>query len=303
MKSSENLWQTICRDISEASGADFALAGEQAVGGGCINEAVTLSGRDGRRFFVKLNAASGEAMFAAEAEGLDELARANAIRVPAPLCRGVAAGRAYLVLEQLELGGRAGGSSGSATRVLGEQLAGLHRYSAERFGWHRDNTIGATPQINTPDADWVAFWRAHRLGFQLELAARNGYRGKLLDKGERLLADMEPLFSDVTVLPSLLHGDLWSGNYAVLHTGEPVIFDPAVYYGDREADLAMTELFGGFPADFYAAYRQTWPLDPGYAVRKTFYNLYHILNHLNLFGGGYAAQAERMTDQILSELR
>ncbi len=295
------MWATICRDISVASTTVFALASEQVVGGGCINEAVTVTGRDGRAFFVKLNVGGGEAMFAAEAEGLAELAATGAIRVPAPVCRGVAAGRAYLVLEQLPLDGRVGDALPAA--ALGEQLAVLHHHTADRFGWHRDNTIGSTPQINTQDSNWIAFWRAQRLGFQLQLAARNGHRGKLLDKGERLLADLEPLFSDVTPVASLLHGDLWSGNWAVTRAGEPVVFDPAVYYGDRETDLAMTELFGGFVADFYAAYRAAWPLDPGYRVRRTFYNLYPILNHLNLFGGSYGAQAERMIDQILSELR
>lgn len=295
------MWAAICRDIGAASATAFVFANEQAVGGGCINEAVTVTGRDGRAFFVKLNAASGAAMFAAEAEGLAELAATGAIRVPAPVCRGVAAGRAYLVLEQLPLDGRVGSARPAA--VLGEQLAVLHHHTADRFGWHRDNTIGSTPQVNTQDSDWIAFWRTQRLGFQLQLAARNGHRGRLLDKGERLLADLEPLFSDVTPVASLLHGDLWSGNCALMHTGEPVVFDPAPYYGDRETDLAMTELFGGFAADFYAAYRAAWPLDPGYRVRRTFYNLYPVLNHLNLFGGGYGAQAERMIDQTLSELR
>jgi fructosamine-3-kinase len=114
---------------------------------------------------------------------------------------------------------------------------------------------------------------------------------------------MPDLFADYQPMPSLLHGDLWSGNYAVTQAGEPIIFDPAVYYGDREADLAMTELFGGFSQRFYAAYNETWPLDSGYQLRKTFYNLYHILNHFNMFGGGYARQAERMIEQLLSDLR
>lgn len=298
MNTAQDMWQTICRDISEASGTAFERLSEQVVGGGCINEAVTLSGRDGSAYFVKLNAASAQAMFAAEAEGLAALAVTQTVRVPVPVCQGVAAGRAYLVLEQLDLDGR-----GRCDGMLGEQLAALHRHTDARYGWHRDNTLGSTPQINTPEKDWVVFWRTHRLGFQLALAAHKGHRGKLLDKGERLMADLEPLFSDVTPMASLLHGDLWSGNAAVTRRGEPVIFDPALYYGDRETDLAMTELFGGFSADFYAAYQAAWPLDPGYAVRKTFYNVYHILNHLNLFGGSYGAQAERMIDQTLSELR
>ncbi len=235
-------------------------------------------------------------MFEAEAKGLREIAAAGAVRVPAPVCFGVAGGRAFLALEYLELAG------GEGDARLGEQLARLHRHVGDRFGWHMDNTIGATPQINTPMTDWVAFFRRHRLGFQLRLAAERGLGGGLQRKGERLMADMDVLFSGHDPAPSLLHGDLWGGNRGSLTDGTPVVFDPAVYYGDREADLAMTGLFGGFGPDFYAAYRAAWPLDDGYPVRRELYNLYHILNHANLFDGGYAARAESMMDRLLAEL-
>jgi fructosamine-3-kinase len=178
----------------------------------------------------------------------------------------------------------------------------MHRVTQARFGWVQDNTIGSTPQINTPEEDWIVFWREHRLRFQLHLATRHGHGGRLRERGERLLDEFPRLFAEYQPAASLLHGDLWSGNYAYTREGEPVIFDPAVYYGDREADLAMTELFGGFGREFYAAYREAYPLDEGYAVRKTLYNLYHVLNHLNLFGGGYLSQAQGMIDRLLSEL-
>jgi fructosamine-3-kinase len=236
-------------------------------------------------------------MFAAEAEGLDELAASGTIRVPRPICHGVADGQAYLVLEALELGGS------GAMEAFGAQLAAMHRHTGERFGWHRDNTIGSTLQPNDRESDWVTFWRARRLGFQLEQAAGNGCSRALLSGGEELMERLPALFTDYRPAPSLLHGDLWGGNYAVTSGGEPVIFDPAVYYGDREADLAMTELFGGFGTRFYAAYNAAWPLDPGYPVRKTLYNLYHVLNHFNMFGGGYAGQAESMVGRLLAELR
>jgi fructosamine-3-kinase len=177
----------------------------------------------------------------------------------------------------------------------------MHRTARDHFGWDRDNTIGSTPQHNAPCGEWVTFWREHRLGFQLDLAARQGYGGRLQKLGERLLADLTGLI-DHDPRPSLLHGDLWGGNIGYDREGNPVIFDPAVYYGDREADLAMTELFGGFGSGFYAAYEEAWPLDPGYSVRKTLYNLYHILNHLNLFGSGYLGQAQTMTERLLAEL-
>jgi fructosamine-3-kinase len=145
--------------------------------------------------------------------------------------------------------------------------------------------------------------RDQRLGFQLRLAAQNSLGTKLQRLGELLLANLEGFFPGYRPPASLLHGDLWGGNAAFAISGEPVVFDPAVYYGDREADLAMTELFGGFDSRFYAAYREAWPLDPGYGTRKTLYNLYHILNHANLFGGGYVSQTENMLQRLLAELK
>ena len=288
------IWATIRREIAAATGEAFVIEARRAVGGGCINDAYVVEGA-GRRYFVKLNRASQGVMFEAEAAGLEEITASGAIQAPAPVCLGTAGDAAYLVLEYLELGGR-----GNAP-ALGRQLAAMHRVTAHRHGWCRDNTIGATPQVNTPSDDWADFWARQRLGYQLELAARQGYGGQLQRRGERLQAVLPGFFADYAPPPSLLHGDLWSGNYAFDAAGEPVIFDPAVYYGDREADLAMTELFGGFPEAFYDAYREDFPVDPGYRVRKTLYNLYHVLNHLNLFGGGYGAQAEGMIGQLLSE--
>ena len=265
-----------------------------SMGGGCINTAIRLS--DGNtQWFVKLNQASRLDMFQAEAEGLQELADAGAIRVPRPLCTGTADGQSYIVMEYISLGG-----SGS-NALAGEQLAALHRHQAKSFGWKRHNTIGSTHQPNDWTADWVDFWRRHRLGFQLEEAARNGLGQDIQRLGERLLEDF-PALMDHAPIPSLLHGDLWGGNLGHDHRGNPVIYDPATYYGDREAEIAMTELFGGFGKAFYDAYNAAWPLDPGYRSRRTFYNLYHILNHANMFGGGYLGQAKRMMESLLAEL-
>ena len=291
-----NLLAAISDAITLATGTPFVVARQAAIGGGCINRALKLT--DGQRsFFVKVNSAEHLAMFEAEAAGLDEVLASRSIRVPRPVCRGTAAGQTFLVLEYLELR-----SQGNAA-ALGRQLAQMHRTTQSRFGWRRNNTIGSTPQLNPWTINWLNFLRDQRLGFQLRLASENGYVGKLQHDGEKLLADLNVFFTGYSPAASLLHGDLWGGNYAFIESGEPVIYDPAVYYGDREADLAMTELFGGFPSGFYAAYHETWPLDAGYAVRKTLYNLYHILNHANLFGGGYAAQAERMIAQLLAHIR
>lgn len=279
--------------IGAATGEPFAVASRRAVGGGDINQAEMLVGNDGRRFFVKLNRADRLDMFEAEAEGLAELA--SAVRVPEPVCTGVEGPRAYLVLEFMELGGR------GDVAELGRQLAAMHRRGQPSYGWRRDNTIGSTTQPNNWMTGWIDFLRRRRLGYQLELASRHGAPRGLIGQGERLLDRLEDFFPGYRPEPSLLHGDLWGGNYGFAG-GVPVLFDPAVYYGDRETDLAMTELFGGFPAAFYSAYDEAWPIDPGYGTRKTLYNLYHILNHFNLFGGGYVGQAERMIGRLLAEL-
>ena len=281
--------------ISNATGLMFVPLQQRSVSGGCINQSYLLAD-DERRFFVKLNDATRLAMFEAEAAGLQQILASHSVRAPRPLCHGVADGQAFLVLEYMDL--RAQGDPAA----LGQQLALMHRTRQAYFGGPRDNMLGSTPQHNTQTATWIHFVREQRIGFQLRLAAQNGYGGKLQTQGEKLLAGLDQFFTDYQPQASLLHGDLWGGNHAYLPDGAPVIFDPAVYYGDRETDLAMTELFGGFAPAFYAAYREAWPLDAGYAVRKTLYNLYHILNHANLFGGGYAAQALQMIAQLNAAL-
>jgi fructosamine-3-kinase len=292
------VFQFVEQAIREATGEPFTLRNAVSIGGGCINSAYRLEGDD-NTYFVKLNRQELLAMFEAEAEGLREIAATRTVRVPAPVCCGVSGGRAWLALENLSL--RAG--RGGCDRLLGQRLAAMHRQPQPFFGWGRDNTIGSTPQPNARHADWLTFWRDRRLGFQLRLAASQGYGGRLQREGEKLMACLPAFFQGYAPSPSLLHGDLWGGNYAADEAGQPVVFDPACYYGDREADVAMTELFGGFSADFFAAYREAWPLDGGYPARKALYNLYHILNHLNLFGGGYLSQAEGMIARLLAEVR
>lgn len=289
--------QAIAMAISGAERVPVRIRRAVPVGGGDINACYRLE-TDGRDYFAKLNGGTHLAMFEAERDGLLALAGADALRVPEPVCSGVIGDTAFLILEHIAFGP---GTADSAVR-LGRGLAALHRHTAERFGWHRDNTIGTTTQPNAWDDDWLRFYGQQRLAHQLRLAAGKGHGGGLQRLGERLIAGLPGFYAGYRPVPSLLHGDLWGGNHAVDGQGGPVIFDPAVYYGDREADLAMTELFGGFPEAFYAAYREAWPLDAGYGHRKTLYKLYHVLNHANLFGGGYAAQAGRMMQLLLSEL-
>jgi protein-ribulosamine 3-kinase len=297
-------WQHIEKQIEQATGSPFHIAGNQSMVGGSINTACRVADDD-RQYFIKTNHERHADMFEAEAQGLLEMAESKTIRVPEPVCYGSFDKQCFVVMEYLELGGQAD------MVLFGQQLAAMHAVKQDSFGWHIDNTIGATRQINsqtptTRSDDWIQFWQAHRLGFQLELAARNGYGGKLQRLGERLMADLPVLFESYQPEASMLHGDLWSGNYGGLTGneigGEPVIFDPAFYYGDRETDLAMTTLFGSCGGNFYAAYNEAWPLDDGYPVRKVFYNIYHIINHLNLFGGGYHGQAIGMIESVLSEI-
>lgn len=266
-----------------------------SVSGGCINTAYKVSAGD-QHYFIKVNSPDLSAMFEAEAAALAEMAELNCVRVPKVITYGTADNHSYLALEYIELGSMRGGAT-----LLGQQLAQLHQQVMPYFGWHIDNTIGSTPQINDRENDWHTFWQQHRLVQQLDFAAQNGYAGRLQDRGMLLSENLHVFFDNYTPHPSMLHGDLWGGNAAGDGQGNPVIFDPASYYGDRETDIAMTELFGGFGHDFASAYHAEYPLKAGYAVRKTLYNLYHILNHVNLFGGGYLSQAESMIEQLLSE--
>lgn len=282
--------------LGEVLGRRVDLRLAETVAGGCIHRAFRATD-GGRSWFVKVNDVSRADLFAAEADGLRALAQ-GPLRVPEVICCGETGEHGFLVLEWLKLG--AGAPRDYAK--LAEQLARLHALAGPRYGWHRDNYIGSTPQNNAADGSWPRFFANARLAPQLALAARMG-RASLCAKGEELLEALPRLLGAHAPRPSLLHGDLWGGNAAFLGDGTPVIFDPATYYGDHEADLAMTEMFGGFPEDFYAAYRAHSPIDPGYRVRKTLYKLYHVLNHANLFGGGYAAQAARMMEELLSEVR
>ena len=287
------MWDAIATQISQSLDQPFHLETRRSMSGGCINSGYAISGSQ-QTYFVKVNEAAQLAMFAAEAAGLDQMFASQTIRVPKPICWGTAAGSAYLVLEWLELGN----PSKSGWEAMGHQLAALHQNTSRKgFGWQMNNTIGSTVQINDWTTNWTEFWTEHRLGYQFKLAAE---RGGIFPGQTRLLNAIPQLLAGHDPQPALVHGDLWSGNAAVTQAGEPVMFDPATYFGDREVDLAMTELFGGFPADFYRGYKTAFPLDSGYSQRKTLYNLYHILNHFNLFGGSYAAQANRMIQQILS---
>lgn len=282
----------LLRSIADLVG-DVDSAAIQSVGGGSINRSYRIPAQDGSVFFLKTNKVSALDMFEAERAGLFEIATAGAIRVPQVVAVAVAGDTAFLLMEFLDLRG----SSGAAAGRLGSMLASQHRCTQSEFGWSRDNTIGSTKQINGWDPDWIEFFRDRRLRYQLDLARKNGFDS---ERGKRLLQRLPDFFVGHQPEPSLLHGDLWGGNWGVVAADEPVIFDPAVYYGDRESDIAMTRLFGGFGPEFYAAYNAAWPLDAGFERRCDLYNLYHVLNHLNLFGGGYLRQVSDMLERLIS---
>ena len=287
--------QLICDELSKALGKPVELLGSQPIGGGCINDACKLDTSAGTYFLKRNNAAFAQA-FEVEAAALEEMAVTRTIRIPEPIAHGIAGGEAFLVLEYIDMHPAQPSSHARA----GKQLAALHSNTSDKFGWKHDNTIGATPQPNPLTSSWVAFYRDHRLDHQFKTA--RDQTGKSFQGKDKLLTNLDAFFETYTPEPSLLHGDLWGGNIGFDPKGDPVLFDPATYYGDRETDLAFTEMFGGFRQEFYQAYNEAKPLDPGYKIRKSLYNLYHYLNHHNLFGGGYASTAQSLIDQLIRHL-
>ena len=254
--------------------------------GGDINTAARIE-TDRAAYFVKWNLRPQPRMFEVEAHGLRLLASVRAMRVPQVIA--VIDQPPALVLEWIE----PGSGKAAAAEELGRRLAQQHRSLGPAYGLDHDNYIGANPQTNALTDTWLDFFRQQRLGAQTELARSRGHltpdRSQRLD---RLMDQLDHWIDPAITSPSLLHGDLWGGNYLVDTNGQPVLIDPAVYYGDREAEIAFTELFGGFSPRFYAAYNEAWPLDRGYTERRDLYNLYHLLNHLNLFGEGYGGSVD-----------
>jgi protein-ribulosamine 3-kinase len=288
----------IADEISAAIKQPFEIKTTKSIADRDINRTFLLQGET-QRYFVKLNHPERSDMFKAECAGLQALAQTKTVKIPQPILYGQTETASFLVLEYIELRR----ATVQSERVFGQQLAQLHLQKQPYFGWEIDNTIGSTKQVNSRSNNWVDFWRNHRLGFQLKLVISKGYGKKLETLGALLSENLDDFFTNYAPPPSLLHGDLWGGNVAVNSENQPIIFDPACYYGDRETDLAMTELFGGFGRDFYAAYNDVWQLDSGYETRKKLYNLYHVLNHIVLFGGGYVGQAENIMQTLVNQIK
>jgi len=286
-------WTNIIKQLNHHTGKAEAMESSKIVGGGSINSAYSLRMSSGQEYFVKCNSMKYEDMFAAEYEALIEFQKVTSLNIPKPFCYGSSKTECFLIMDFIHLNGH------GDSFQLGRNLAKMHRIETGQFGWSRNNTIGSTPQSNTWHDNWVAFWREERLLPQFEMLYQRGHKNQFQANAERLIAQLEDFFAYHNPSPSLLHGDLWSGNYAFDDKGQGVIFDPALYYGDREADLAMTELFGGFSPDFYSGYKEEFPLADGYNKRKSMYNLYHLLNHSNLFGGSYLTQADQTLRQLI----
>lgn len=269
--------------ITQSTGSPAQFASTQAMAGGSINDSRAVTLEDGRRFFLKTNRASGNlpGLFETEFLALEKLAAPGAVRVPHP----VACDSDFIVMEIFERGTPAR----DWQQQMGRQLAELHRATRhDRFGFDRLNYLGTTAQPNDWQENWVEFYRDQRLGWQLKLfAEKAGADDPLLQAGQRLLERLDDIIGHVDEPPVLLHGDLWSGNAAADADGAPVIFDPASYYGQREAEIGMMRMFGGFGRHCEAAYHEVWPLPPDSERRIALYRLYHELNHLNLFGGSY----------------
>jgi protein-ribulosamine 3-kinase len=282
----------ILDSIAESSGKPLRFKNISPVSGGCINQCFKIEGVDSSCVFLKKNRKSFLPFFKAEAQALREIKATDTVQVPQVISFGESESSSFLVLEFLT----EGRAARNGQYQLGEQLAQMHLHPKEYFGWEQDNCIGATPQPNPSSTDWISFYRDHRLHHQFNLAKK---KGRTFDGKIDLLDNLEAFFVGYSPHPSVLHGDLWGGNTGYTQTGDPFIFDPATYYGDRETDLAFTYMFGGFDSSFYQGYEQVSPLHKGFQTRKILYNLYHELNHFNLFGGGYANSAQSSINQLL----
>lgn len=284
---------SLCEQLAEAGWNAGALRAIETIAGG-VHDAHRMR-FDSGDLFLKTTRLENAAMLDDEADALQRLRASGSVLLPKPLLSGVAGDNAYLALKWLDLYP----ATAEAQERLGRMLAAMHAFEADRHGWYRDNHIGLLHQANGWLSDWCEFFATRRLEVQLRLAEHRS-NGEWVQKGFKLLDRLPRLLGDHRPAPSLLHGDLWNGNTAMRGDGEPVIFDPAAYYGDRETDIAMTELFGGFAPTFYSAYNEQWPLDDDYSERKPLYQLYHVINHANMFGGSYERQAAGMIDTLLA---
>ncbi len=287
------MWNAIADQLSDTLQFGYKITERTRVSGGDINENYQISDGE-QRYFVKVNSPEKIEMFECEKENLAKLRSTNTVQVPEFITLGKTKEAAFLILNYLPTKPL---YQCPSSRIFGEQLANLHlQHEQLEYGFDSDNYIGTTVQPNRWHKKWAQFFTEQRIGWQLELLAEKGI--SVAEDNEAVLDSVYFGLKNHNPQPSLLHGDLWSGNAANGPFG-PLCYDPACYYGDRECDIAMSELFGGFDNAFYQGYQSVYPLNERYQQRKSIYNLYHVLNHCNLFGGHYIGQAEQLIDDLL----
>jgi len=296
-------WQDFSSSINQAlSQKDLAsihILSAHAIRGGDSHQAYQLHTPE-KNYFLKLSPEHNHLMLETEMHNLNALSQSQTLTCPLALASGIYNEQAWLLMEFIPL------TDQGDDFQRGRSLAFMHHHinhDSQPFGWFEDNFIGQNRQSNPWSFSWTEFYGQQRLGPQLELSQLRGAPSSLYQSGLELIELLPFWFQNYQPEASLLHGDLWGGNSAFDPTGEPIFFDPACYYGDRETDMAMTELFGGFSPAFYKGYDSLFPLDKGYPQRKNLYNLYHILNHFNLFGGHYAEQAENSIQQLIQQAK
>jgi len=278
------------REKLNEAGVRSEVTGKQTIGGGSINEAMRLMTTNDS-FFVKAHRNPPPDFFEAEAVGLKMLSEVGTLRIPEVVASGGVPGEKtrFLILEWIE----PGRASGEATEALGRGLAAMHQQRHSQYGLGMDNYIGSLPQPNGWYDSWTEFYAEKRIRAQRDIAKERGYLNHQRAKGlERLIGQMDNFIDAGNVHPAPLHGDLWGGNWMASAEGDAVLIDPAAFYGDREIDIAMSRLFGGFPRRFYEAYNEVFPLMDGYEDRLALYQLYFLLVHLNLFGESYGRQVD-----------
>lgn len=286
------LWEHLQKEIERVTGVPFSIVNKKQASGGDINQTFYLIS-DKTKYVVKINSVDYPTMFEQESNGLNILSKSEAFVVPKVITLGLFEQYRYLILEFIEM------SQQGSIQKFATALATLHCRSHSKFGLEENNYIGTTPQNNSSSKDWGEFFCEHRLAFQLNLLAPKSSNVRIFDRSEQLLNVLPAFLNRHRPKPALVHGDLWQGNYTYTETGKPVIYDPACYYADHEVDLAMLELFGNPGSEFFEGYKEIKTIKSGYSIRKKIYNLYHILNHANMFGGSYIQQSEQLIDDIL----
>ncbi|NGN96780.1 fructosamine kinase family protein [Grimontia sp. S25] len=284
------MWHSLSVQLSLALGQQFEVEEKTPIDGGDINECYAIASGN-LRFFVKINSRDSLPVFEAEAESLRHLANSSEVSIPQVIYLGIIKEKSVLVLDYIPMKPL----DSENAYLLGKELAKLHQWGEQlEYGFDIDNFIGTTEQRNSWHRKWANFFADHRIGFQLQLAEE---RGMSFGDVETIVEAVKERLNGHQPKASLVHGDLWKGNASSTMNG-PMVYDPACYWGDREVDIAMTYLFGGFPEAFYAGYEEVWPLDEGFEDRKDLYNLYHMLNHCLLFGGPYLAETEALINKL-----